>query len=174
MSGRPKQVDLGPIALPVGTTDAAWPDVPGREADAAYFRSLMKVPTSGPLANDSRSRGHVQSPQPVDAAPIEQDSLGAEIGRLLVGWGGHGPREVRASLRDDLFPDTMVRIYEGQGVLRVELTVGSPDLGAWLAFRLAALARDIGEPLDRAVGVWVFGKQQGHMLGCEFWSPGAR
>lgn len=174
MSRTPRQVDLGPMSMPVGDDCMVWRAPKGRDSDVVQFKALMQSPghshrehTDDPLEQAVRDIAR-------DAASPDERSIGGEIGRLLVGWGGSTAREVRIGLRPEVLPNTTLRIFEAQGQLRIELTVGSPDVAAWLAGRLGAVARDIGRDLDRDIGIWVLAGGTGEVLGSAFWPDGSR
>lgn len=165
MSDKPRQVDMGPMYLPLGEERRHVP-LPkskvlptGRREDVERFRELMQkgsldrqgAPGAvAPLSLLSRRAGG----EPPAAADSEQDSragLAAAMERLWVGEGQHGEREVRIGLRNSILPDTAVRMRLLQGRLQLELSCLQAPIARRLADRLDALASELGSRLDRAV-----------------------
>ena len=181
MSDKPRQVDLGPMYLPLGEerqrpvtpTPKAAPA--GRREDIDRFRELMQ-----------RSSATFGSPGGVAPASLlarrdENDSPPSDGGkrlgfidameRLWVSEGLHGEREVRIGLRNQILPDTAVRMRTLEGHLQVDLSSLDGRVARQLAGQLESLARELGSRLDRPVVATVEHIDHG-LLRSVSWIPG--
>lgn len=168
MSARPREVDLGPIYLPVGEELplAAWTREPGeaRVADIARFDQLMgrrgRPTTDGSAGQHAQDSDWPWVPELADAARIdwadcEANSLESEIERLWISEGASGIREVRLGLRREVLPDTTVRLLRQETSLHVDIACGRPVLASWLRARAQAIATELADRLGRDVTVRV-------------------
>lgn len=164
MSEKPRQVDLGPMYLPLGEERPRTPDtvrkpVPsGRREDVERFRALMQRGVSGPLDAASGVAplsllARREDREPPAHAELRQDEggLAAAMERLWVGEGLHGEREIRIGLRNSIVPDTAVRMRLVHSRLQLELSCVQAPVAHRMAGRLDELARDLGARLGRAV-----------------------
>ena len=164
MSEKPRQVDLGPMYLPLGEERSRTP-IPlqktapsGRRDDVERFRALMQGGAADPLGAASgiaplsllARRDDGEPPAGADEDPT-QGGLAAAMERLWVGEGLHGEREVRIGLRNSILPDTAVRMRLLHGRLQLELSCLEAPVARRLAVRLDALAHDLGSRLNRGV-----------------------
>jgi hypothetical protein len=161
MSSRPRNVDFGPMHLRVGEQDAAQagglPTGDAGAADVARFESLLHRERHRERQSDLAVDALIGALAGHDPAALaDAETLGAEIEHLWVGTGLRSEREVRVGLREAILPDTSVRLYEAEGLLRVELTCGTSRVADWLHRKLPALADGLGERLQRRVAVAVF------------------
>lgn len=183
MSDKPRQVDMGPMYLPLGEerrhvplpSSKALPA--GHREDVERFRELMQGSRErsgppdavAPLSLLSRREGG----EPPPAADDDEGSrcgLAAAMERLWVGEGLHGEREVRIGLRNTILPDTAVRMRLLQGRLHLELSCLEAPVARRLVDRLDALAQELGSRLDRAVVASVEHIDHG-LLRCVSWFP---
>lgn len=167
MSEKPRQVDLGPLYLPLGEERQRSPvkvkkTLPsGRREDVERFRALMgdvaAQPAQGPHAMAPLSllaRREGDDPRREYASAEAERSpsgLASAMERLWVGEGLHGEREVRIGLRNTILPDTAVRMRQVQGRLQLELSCLDARVSVRLASRLDALACELGSRLGRTV-----------------------
>lgn len=175
-----RNVDLGPIYLPVGeevVRDSR--PTPGTRPDAAAVQRFNEI-----LQRDRRRRqgGHQRGDE--DLAPedllgsvagAETDSLpdpvdvGAEIAHLWVGTGLRSAREVRVGLRESLLPGTSVRMHEVEGRLCVDFTCSDHRIALWLDGKLPLLGQELGERLDRDM-VLAITMDDGHAVSTFSWA----
>lgn len=164
MSEKPRQVDLGPMYLPLGeerprTPIALQKNLPnGRREDVDRFRALMQRSAADPLDATAgvaplsllARRDEGEPPAGADDDP-SQGGLASAMERLWVGEGLHGEREVRIGLRNHILPDTAVRMRLLHGRLQLELSCLEAPVARRLAARLDGLARELGSRLGRGV-----------------------
>jgi hypothetical protein len=158
MSSGRRNIDYGPIALPVGElpeVKALAPNCEQLQADSARLQDILSR-----LKMPSRTHG-----QPEGAVTPDHESdrdqlgelnafeLGQELERLWVCNGAGGRREVRIRLAPALIPGTWVRILSHGGVLQVELSVASDGTRHWLDSAADKLAEDLATRLRCAVRV---------------------
>jgi hypothetical protein len=173
MAGRPRNVDLGPVYLQVGE-DAGSQEPIASSADAnvrdvARFESLMRRTGQQRQESDVPAEALLDPLRGPHAQQLaEADDIGNEVARLWVGTGMHSGREVRVGLREALLPDTSVRLFESDGRVRIEFTCGTSRVADWLDRKLAALAREIGERLQRPLELAVF-MSGGNLVGTNHW-----
>lgn len=164
MSEKPRQVDLGPMYLPLGEERQREPialpkaAASGRREDVERFRLLMQRGASDPrgarnaVAPLSLLARRDESRTPAGGEDdATQNGFASAMERLWVGEGLHGEREVRIGLRNNILPDTAVRMRLLQGRLRLELSCQDAQVSGRLAGRLDALASELGSRLGRAV-----------------------
>jgi hypothetical protein len=173
MSGKPRNVDLGPIYLQVGDDGGAQSPAPSvadaNAGDVSRFDSLMR--RTGQQREDSEIPVEALL-DPLRAPQVQQlaeaDDISQEVARLWVGTGMHSGREVRVGVREALLPDTSVRLYESEGRVRVEFTCGASRVADWLDRKLVALARGLHERLKRPIELAVC-MSQGNLVGTCNW-----
>lgn len=105
--------------------------------------------------------GAFSSPAPAlaaGAAPVPGDlsrDLQQAAGRLLVGDGSSGRREVRIDLKDEVLPGVTVSVYEDQGRLVADFVCASEPSREKLCACAPTLASELAGSLNRAVLVRV-------------------
>jgi hypothetical protein len=181
VSDKPRQVDLGPMYLPLGEerqrpvtpTPKAVPA--SRRDDVDRFRELMR---RSPAAFVSPG---LVAPVSLLARRDEDDPPHSDEGehrgfidameRLWVSEGLHGEREVRIGLRNQILPDTAVRLRTLEGHLQIDLSCLDGRVARQLASQLESLARELGSRLDRPVVATVEHLDHG-LLRSVSWFPG--
>jgi hypothetical protein len=155
MASKPRSVDLGPLYLQVGedAARAGWTQH-GSGADAGdvtRFEALMQKGRKHQERETEAAVDALLEPLREPEAPVlaQPGEIGDEIAHLWVGTGLRSEREVRVGLREALLPDTTVRLSESEGRLRIELACGAARVADWLDRKLPALARELGERLNR-------------------------
>lgn len=160
MSSGRRNIDYGPIALPVGEVPEVKARSPSREqlqADSARLQGILSR-LKMPSRTQEQSKGAVMLDHESDTGqPGEPDAfeLGQELERLWVCNGQGGLREVRIRLAPGLIPGTWVRILSHGGELQVELSVASDRTRQWLDCASDKLAEDLATRLRCAVRVLV-------------------
>lgn len=168
-SGR-RNIDFGPVALPVGevTEVKAWASSCEQlQADSARLQAVLsrlKMPSDPQEQSECAMmpdhKGDSGQPGALDAFDI-----GQELERLWVSNGERGRREVRIRLAPAIIPGTWVRILTHGGELQVELGVASKGTRQWLCCASDMLAEDLAARLRCAVRVIVTdaaGTEAGH------------
>ena len=160
MSSGRRNIDYGPIALPVGEIPdvKAWrPGCEQLQADSARLQGILSR-LNMLSSTQGQSEGALMPDQERDSSQAgEPDAfeLGQELERLWVCDGQGGLREVRIRLAPGLVPGTWVRILRHGGELQVELSVASDRTRQWLACASDKLAEDLATRLRCAVRVVV-------------------
>lgn len=181
MSDKPRQVDLGPMYLPLGqerqrpVAPAAKAVPVGRREDVDRFRELMQR-SPGALASPGGvaplsllARRDDSDPPPCGRG--EHPGLIDAMERLWVSEGLHGEREVRIGLRNRILPDTAVRMRTLEGHLQIDLSSLDGRGARQLAAQLESLAHELGSRLDRPVVATVEHVDHG-LLRTASWFPG--
>lgn len=192
MTGR-RPIDLGPMYMPLGDEPErrllveAQPGA-ARPGDVERFRAAMKDEPQqlhspglpGPISLLSReSVGHPADHAAPDAqqrTPTDdeqQPGFVEAIERLWVGEGLHSEREVRIGIRNDILPETAVRMRMSQGAIHVDLTCAEMPTAKWLAGQLEFLVSTLGSRLGGAVVATVEHVDRG-VLRTVAWYPGRR
>lgn len=181
MSDKPRQVDLGPMYLPLGKErprdppTVARPLAAGRREDVDRFRGLMEGAEAArldlpglvaPVSLLARREGSPPSPDEGDR-PGFIDAME----RLWVSEGLDGEREVRIGLRNQILPDTAVRMRMLEGRLQVDLSCLDGRMAHYLAGQLDGLARELGSRLNRPVRATVEHVDHG-LVRSAGWTPG--
>jgi hypothetical protein len=166
--------------LQVGEETSTQGPVPASEdantSDVSRFESLMRKGSDQRQQHESGSLvDEVFDPLRGSNAQALAGTgeIGDEITHLWVGTGQRSAREVRVGLRDALLPDTSVRLYESEGMLRIEFTCGSARVAHWLDRKRAVLARELAERLRRGVVIALL-MTDGSVVGSSEWSGNAR
>ena len=102
-----------------------------------------------PVAAQPRARRAAPVP-----GELSQD-LRQAAGRLMVGDGSSGRREVRIDLKDEILPGVTVSVYEDQGRLVADFVCASEPSREKLCACAPALAGELAGSLNRAVLVRV-------------------
>ncbi|MBC7599803.1 MAG: hypothetical protein H7238_12410 [Polaromonas sp.] len=178
MASRSRQIDMGPMYLPVGQDEVSqsWPAprTSVQTGDVARFESLLK-----------RDKGHqhhdvemspeallatLRDPEPEPFG--ETGDIAAEVAHLWVGTGLRSGREVRVGLGQALLPDTAIHMFEASGLLRIEFTCATHRVASWLQRQLKALTSELGERLGRELELSV-SMRDGSLVGCRTWRRAA-
>lgn len=160
MSSGRRNIDYGPIALPVGEVPevrARSPSCEQLQADSARLQDILSH-LKMPSRTQGQSNGAVMLDHESDrgqAGELDAFELGQELERLWVCNGEGGRREVRIRLAPGLIPGTWVRILSHGGELQVELSVASDGTRHWLGCASDKLAEDLATRLRCAVRVTV-------------------
>lgn len=181
MSDKPRQVDLGPMYLPLGKErprdppTAAKPLAAGRREDVDRFRALMggawaaSANPPGLVAPVSLLARRDGSPPATDEG--DRPGFIDAMERLWVGEGLDGEREVRIGVRNPILPDTAVRMRLLEGRLQVDLDCLDGRRAHYLAGQLDGLARELGSRLNRPVRATVEHVDHG-LVRSVVWTPG--
>ncbi len=154
-SGR-KNIDYGPMALPVGEVSEARTARPSRDqlqTDSARLQ-LILARSAAPAEAPMHALDELVLENETDSRQFEELSdfeLGQELERLWVCNGAGGLREVRLRLAPQLIPGTWVRILSHGGELRVELSAASDQTRNWLDRASEKLANELATRLRCAV-----------------------
>lgn len=168
MTKRRLEVDMGSMHLPVGEDNLPGGETPAaRSADplaVGRFRDALdghrRPPPQWPAEEEIESPFALfGAPDPSRPAPPSE--IAAAVEGMWVNQGVSGVREVRAKLGARLCRETSVRLYEAAGCLNVDLSSPVESSAQWLVSVLPALAKDVGQRLQRAVRIAVFGPRAG-------------
>jgi hypothetical protein len=158
MATGPRQVDYGPMALPVGDmpTGSAGIDA-ALQSDALRLRSLLALDAgAAQYAHDDATRS---SSTPEDADDWQEGAdasrLGDEIERLWFNDGARGAREVRVKLSEAVLPGVWISIRMHAGELLVELRCANEGTRNWLGASASRLAADLRDRLHQSIRVVV-------------------
>lgn len=177
MATRPRNVDMGPMYLTVGEEAGPerWisPDANAQSTDVSRFAAIMN-------RDKGQQRHAPTAPEALLGALLETDAaefastddISAEITYLWVGTGVASDREVRVGLREELLPDTAVRLFESEGRLRIEFTCGTSRVAEWLVRKLPVLTRELGQRLNRPLELAVL-MNDGSVVGSRNWPEDA-
>lgn len=166
MSDKPRPIDLGPMYLPLGRErpheppKASKPPATGRREDVERFKALMegteqaRLHSPGlvaPVSLLARRDGGDRPPRDEGEGPGLADAME----RLWASEGLDGEREVRIGWRNQILPDTAVRMRLHEGRLQVDLSCLDGRTAHQLAGQLECLANELGTRLGREVLVTV-------------------
>lgn len=181
MTDRPRQVDLGPMYLPLGQerphepTKVPKPLAGSRREDVDRFRALMEgsdtrfTPPGSVAPVSLLARRDNAQTSPSD--PGERPGFVDAMERLWVSEGLEGEREVRIGVRNQILPDTAVRLRLLEGRLQLDLSCLEARTAHYLAGQLESLARELGVRLNRPVRATVELIDHG-LLRSAGWTPG--
>ncbi|RYX93969.1 MAG: hypothetical protein EOO28_16420 [Comamonadaceae bacterium] len=177
-----RNVDLGPIYLPVG--EEVGRDVqrePAVKADAAAVHRFNAILERHRRGRDGERRQQ-DEPTPEELlgsmagveleSVADTDDVGAEIAHLWVGTGLRSGREVRVGLRESILPGASVRMHEVESRLAVDFTCANARVAEWLDRKLPVLARELGERLDRDIALSI-SMDDGRAVSSFAWNGGA-
>jgi len=152
VSIKPRQVDLGPLYLPVGEQMGFPAPAPQMSTAAARFEELMeraKQPSQVEHDGDGAARD-------ADEGREADGDLPAQVERLWRTEHSIMRREVRVGVRNAVLPGMALMMYEEQDELRVEICCGADARTNRLVPRVPSLVRDLASRLRRRVRVSVF------------------
>ncbi|VTU27194.1 hypothetical protein H4CHR_01945 [Variovorax sp. PBS-H4] len=150
MTRRPRQVDLGPLYLPVGEDTGFATERTGLADDADRFAALLDV------APRSASDRLAHSAGPSDDGASASD-LADHVQSMWERDTEGDDTEVRVIPGRDVAPHTTLRLQVRSGMLQVDIHCDGSANPAWFIPRLPSLARDLAARLQRPIGVALFG-----------------
>lgn len=163
MSRKPRQVDLGPLYLPLGEDAGFAIERTGLADDADRFSALLDAAP--------RSTGDKLAHS---AGPSENGSSVSDLAdHVRTMWerdASGDDTEVRVIPGKDVSPHTTLRLHVRSGVLHVDIHCDASANPAWFIPRLPSLARDLASRLHRPISVVLFGADGdriGHFEGSE-------
>jgi hypothetical protein len=163
MAGQPRQVDLGPVYLPIGE-EAVLPAPQARLAEhAARFAALLSH--AHPRAGPAGEQAQAVLPSPLHPRARDQrergrrpagDSLAAHIQTLWDEQAQSAVREIHVSGDDGFLPGTTLRLRDRCGTLQIDVRCGCGTDSGWVARRLRGLVQALAARLGRPVSAAVF------------------
>ncbi|MDR6536942.1 hypothetical protein [Variovorax soli] len=163
MVRKPRQVDLGPMYLPLGEEDGLAAERAGLADDADRFAALLDA---APRSEGRRSSQTTASQD--DGASVSD--LADHIHSMWERDPSGTDTEVRVIPGKDVAPHTTLRLQMRAGTLHVDIHCDASANPAWFIPRLPSLGRDLGSRLQRPISVGLFGPQGdriGHFEGAE-------
>ena len=152
MTRKPRQVDLGPMYLPVGE-EAGFPvERDGLASDAARFDDILGAGLRSRNTSDRPARALLQA----DEGPSVAD-LASHVQNLWEREEGSTEAEVRVLPGHHVSPHTSLRLLVRSGTLHVEIHCNASANSAWFIPRLPPLAEDLVLRLRRRICVSLFG-----------------
>jgi hypothetical protein len=150
MTRKSRQIDLGPMYLPVGEDTGFAIERTGLAADADRFAALLEV---APRCADERLARSSLSAD--DGASVSD--LADHVQAMWERDAGGADTEVRVIPGKDVSPHTTLRLQVRSGTLHVDIHCDASANPTWFIPRLPSLARDLASRLRRAIVVALFG-----------------
>lgn len=150
MSRKPRQVDLGPLYLPLGEDTGFAIERTGLADDAGRFAALLDAAPRGAGDRLAHSAG------PPDEGSSVSD-LADHVQSMWERDGSGADTEVRVIPGKDVSPHTTLRLQVRSGMLHVDIHCDASANPAWFVPRLPPLARDLASRLRRPISVALFG-----------------
>jgi hypothetical protein len=150
MTRKPRQVDLGPMYLPLGEDAGLAIERAGLADDADRFSALLDAAP--------RSANHRSS----QTTALEADGASlADLADHVQSMWERDPSgsdtEVRVIPGKDVAPHTTLRLQMRSGMLHVDIHCDASANPAWFIPRLASLGKDLASRLQRPINVALFG-----------------
>ncbi|VTU22822.1 hypothetical protein H6CHR_01864 [Variovorax sp. PBL-H6] len=166
MTRKSRQVDLGPMYLPVGE-DTGFPiERMGLAGEADRFAALLDA---APRGTDDRLARSAMSAD--DGASVSD--LADHVQSVWERDSGGDDTEVRVTPGKDVSPHTTLRLQVRSGTLHVDIHCDASANPAWFIPRLPSLARDLASRLQRPIGVALFGPDEARIAHFEASGSGA-
>lgn len=178
MSG--KQVDLGPMAMPLGDDVTDQPKViPAHRLDVQRLNQLLANGKQRQNASNTFRSDEIDSALiiPSEFAIAEADAL-VQLTETMSEMAPRSvftnSRSVQLQLNAELLPDTTLTAYEFAGRLHFEIRVSDTTRQSWLSSKLPWLVCQIGKKLGQPIRVSILASSSGEWPGVIFdWPEGA-
>lgn len=178
MSG--KQVDLGPMAMPLGDDGTDQPRVmPANRLDVQRLNQLLANGRQQKNESNTFLSDEIDTNLmiPAEFAIAEADAL-IQLTETMSEMPNRSIfiniRSVQLQLNAELLPDTTLTAYESAGRLHFEIRVSDSTSQSWLSSKLPWLVCQIGEKLGQPIRVSILASTSGEWHGVIFdWPEGA-
>lgn len=160
-------VDYGPMSLNVGEDDLGGTGPRPQDCapnDVVRFQAAVnerprRSPHDDGEGNTLGSPFDLLARTQSDATPTPAE-IGDAIEQLWIPEFESGLREVHVVMNAKLMPQTVLRIFEHDARLQIELNVSHKETRRLMAFNLHALCRHLGEKLQRDLCVSLHGDDE--------------